>query len=49
MKANGFLVMAHGPAAEMARAKTILGTAISSQIDVHGGTEKAPPAVVAAG
>jgi hypothetical protein len=35
LKADAFLVMAHGPAAEMARAKTILGMANPSRLDVH--------------
>src|SRR6202167_1705506 len=34
VKADGFLVMAHGSAEEMARAKTILGEAKPSQLDV---------------
>jgi hypothetical protein len=49
VKADGFLVMAHGTAAEIARAKTILGTVNPSQIDVHPGAETAPPAIAAAG
>jgi hypothetical protein len=35
LNADAFLVMAHGPAAEMARAKTILGMANPSRLDVH--------------
>ncbi len=35
LKADSFLVMAHGPAEEMARAKAILGTANPSRLDVH--------------
>jgi hypothetical protein len=35
LKADGFLVMAHGTATEMARAKSILGTANASSIDLH--------------
>jgi hypothetical protein len=35
VKADGFLVMAHGTAAEIARAKTILGNAGPSSLDVH--------------
>jgi hypothetical protein len=35
LKADAFLVMAHGPAAEMVRARTILGTTNPSRIDVH--------------
>jgi uncharacterized membrane protein len=40
LKADSFLVMAHGTAEEMARAKTILGTANPSRIDVHASAEK---------
>lgn len=35
VKADGFLVMAHGDAAEAARARTILGAISPSQINVH--------------
>jgi hypothetical protein len=49
VKADGFLVMAHGTAAEIARAKAILGTVNPSQIDVHPGAETAPPAIAAVG
>jgi hypothetical protein len=44
LKADGFLVMAHGPADEVARAKTILGTANPSRVDVHAGAAAAAPA-----
>jgi hypothetical protein len=37
VKADSFLVMAHGTAEEMARAKAILGTANASRLDVHTG------------
>ncbi|HXQ52183.1 MAG TPA: general stress protein [Stellaceae bacterium] len=37
LKADGFLVMAHGTAEEMARAKAILGTVNPSRVDVHVG------------
>jgi len=37
VKADGFLVMAHGPAAEIARAKEVLGTANPSSLDLHAG------------
>ena len=37
MKADSFLVMAHGTAEEMARAKAILGTANASRLDSHTG------------
>ena len=35
VKADGFLVMAHGTALEMARAKAILATSNPSRLDVH--------------
>lgn len=41
LKADGFLVMAHGPAAEVARAKTILGTSNPSRLDVHAAAKTA--------
>jgi hypothetical protein len=41
VKADGFLVMAHGTADEMARAKAILGTTDASRLDVHSGAEAA--------
>jgi hypothetical protein len=44
LKADSFLVMAHGTAAEMARAKAVLGTANPSRIEVHASTETAAPA-----
>jgi hypothetical protein len=44
VKADGFLVMAHGAAAEMARAKAILGTADPSRLDVHAGVKSVEPA-----
>jgi hypothetical protein len=46
LKTDSFLVMAHGPAAEIARAKTILGTVSPSRLDVHTGTK--PEVAVAA-
>jgi hypothetical protein len=46
LKTDNFLVMAHGPAAEIARAKTILGTVSPASVDVHPGV--ATPAPVAA-
>ena len=39
LKADSFLVMAHGTAEEVARAKTILGTANPTRVDVHAGTK----------
>jgi hypothetical protein len=47
LKTDSFLVMAHGSAAEIARAKTILGTVSPSRVDVH--TQTAEPAVAAVG
>jgi hypothetical protein len=44
VKADGFLVMAHGTAAEMARAKAILGTANPSRLDLHQSIKTAEPA-----
>ena len=35
IKADGFLVTAHGPAEEMARARSILGTLGASRVDLH--------------
>ena len=43
LKADSFLVMAHGAAAEMARAKTILGAANPSRLDVHAGLQAGEP------
>jgi len=37
LKADSFLVMAHGNAADMARAKDILGNASPLRMDVHSG------------
>jgi hypothetical protein len=44
VKADSFLVMAHGTAEEMVRAKTILGAANPSRLDVHAGTKAPQPA-----
>ena len=44
LKADSFLVMAHGTVEEMARAKTILGTVNPSQLDVHAGAKAVEPA-----
>ena len=49
IKTDRFLVMAHGAAADVARAKTILGTVSPTSLDVHAGVAPAKPAVVAAG
>jgi hypothetical protein len=43
VKADSFLVMAHGPAEEVVRAKAILGTVNPSRIDVHAGVKAAKP------
>ena len=48
LKTDRFLVMAHGPAAEIARAKAILGTVNPTRIDVHTATVTNEPAVAAA-
>jgi hypothetical protein len=51
VKADGFMVMAHGKPEEMARAKTILGTLNSARLDVHTGvtaTESAARVAAAA-
>jgi len=37
VKADSFLVMAHGPTGEMSRAKAILGTINPSSLDLHAG------------
>jgi hypothetical protein len=44
VKADSFLVMAHGPAEEIARAKAILSTLKPSRLDVHTGAKAAQPA-----
>jgi hypothetical protein len=43
LTADGFVVMAHGTAAEVARAKIILGTANPLRLDVHAGTRANAP------
>jgi len=48
VKADQFLVMAHGAADEVARAKAILSTANPSRLDVHEGLREPPPAEHAA-
>jgi hypothetical protein len=40
LKADSFLVMAHGTAEEVARAKPILGTVNPSRLDVHVGVKR---------
>jgi hypothetical protein len=49
LKADSFLVMAHGSAADITRAKTIFGSVNPSRVDVHTGTQTAAPAVAAVG
>ena len=44
LKADKFLVMAHGPAEQVARAKAILGTTNPSSVDVHPSAKAAMPA-----
>ena len=44
VKADSFLVMAHGPAEEVARAKAILDTLKPSRLDVHASAKTARPA-----
>jgi hypothetical protein len=43
LKADSFLVLARGPAEEIARAKTILGTLNPAHLDVHAGVKAAGP------
>lgn len=43
VKADGFLVMAHGTAEEVARAKSILAIANPSHLNIHDGTEAVAP------
>jgi hypothetical protein len=47
VKADGFLVMAHGTTEEMARAKAILREAKPSQLDVVTGVKAPEPLVPA--
>jgi hypothetical protein len=44
VKADGFLVMAHGSADEVARARSILDTANPSHVGVHAGVKAAEQA-----
>jgi hypothetical protein len=39
LKADNFLVMAHGSAEEVARAKSLLGTTDASSVDLYSGTK----------
>ena len=45
IKADGFLVVAHGPASEMARAKIILQANNPTRVDVHSGLTVPEPSV----
>jgi len=47
LKADGFLVMAHGAPEEVALAKAILGSAAPSRLDLHVGVADAAPTAVA--
>jgi hypothetical protein len=44
LKADHFLVMAHGTAEEMERAKAILGTSKPSRLDMHASVKATAPA-----
>jgi hypothetical protein len=39
VKSDGFLVMAHGTAAEMAHAEEVLGTLKPARLDLHAGAK----------
>ena len=45
LKADGFMVVAHGTAEEMTRAKAVLGTANPSILDVHTTSVAAQPPI----
>jgi hypothetical protein len=49
LKADGFLVMAHGTAEDVIRVKAILGTMKPARLDTHGATPSAVPEVIALG
>lgn len=49
VKADNFLVMAHGTADDVARAKAILGTLKPARLDTHAVTPLATPEVIALG
>ena len=40
LKSDGFLIVAHGPADEMVRAKSILETMTPSHLDIHENTSE---------
>ncbi len=42
LKADGFMVVAHGTAVEMARAKAVLGTMSAASLDVHASVPTEP-------
>ena len=42
LKSDGFLIVAHGPTDEMARAKSILETTTPAHLDVHEDTSEIP-------
>jgi hypothetical protein len=44
LKADGFLVAAHGTAEDVARAKAVLNTTNPTRLDVHEGLKEVPPA-----
>jgi hypothetical protein len=44
IKADKFLVMAHGSSQEVVRAKAVLGTANATRVDIYAGTKVAEPA-----
>jgi len=44
LKADNFLVMAHGTAEKMGRARTVLGAANPSRVDVHADAKVAEAA-----
>jgi len=46
LKADGFLVMAHGSAEEVARAKSVLEATDPKRIDTHSGAKAGEPALV---
>jgi hypothetical protein len=43
LKADGFMVVAHGTAEEMARAKAVLGTMSTASLDMHPSATAQPP------
>jgi hypothetical protein len=49
VKADGFLVMAHGTAQDVARAKAILGSMNPARIDTHESAKSTVPEVIALG